>query len=210
MTSNNGGRLMNQASGSSNSTQEERNAKARAKMQRQLRKRGHREPTAHLSTHALIELIEQTLSEDIHYNKRMMGNYRTNRPQWVEVDLAYYLHTLNALPPRAQLNLGHVMGSSFGYNGSGEPVWFCFLQVSDRHRETHFLGKICTLEQWRAAYLGATYEAQMRIFPRSCDECGGNGKDPGQSRSPEPCPVCNGKGEFWPDLRKAVGNTTEF
>lgn len=158
---------MARSSGTSSTPEADRRAKARAKMQRQLRKRGHREPTAHLSDHALIELIQQTLSEEVHYNKRMVGAYRTARPQWVEVSEDYFAHCLNALPPIELRQLGHIMGSAFGHNGSGESVWFCFLQVKDRHGQPHFLGKICTRMEWRQTYISATYETLVGIQPRS-------------------------------------------
>ncbi len=190
--------------------QSDRNNRAKVKMGRKLRQRGHRDAIAHLTTQELVQLIQETLSEEVHYNQRMKGNFRTNRPQWVEVSEDYYNHCLNALPPVTYKALGHIMGSAFGHNGSGESVWFCFLQVCDRHRQTHYLGKICTIEQWRAAYLGATYENLMRITARTCDECNGTGKD-GSHSYPEPCPVCNGKGELWPDLRGVViGSTDQF
>jgi hypothetical protein len=135
----------------------------------------------------------QCTSKTGEHSAQMRAAWRVKRAQWLEVTEEYYDYTLNALPPLEQLSLGHIMGSSFGNDTSGEPVWFCFLQVSDRNRKTHYLGKICSRKDWIKAN-GASYEELMLIEPRTCDECNGNGKDPGQSSYPEPCPVCNGKG----------------
>lgn len=142
--------------------QGDRNAWAKAKMQRKLRQRGETNPLASLTTAQLIELIRET-SYTGKYSDRLRGNYRTARPQWVEVSEKYYLYTLNALPPAEQRSLGHIMGEMFGYDGSGESLWLCFLQVCDRHRQTHYVGRICTRNEWVKAYHRATWESCQLI-----------------------------------------------
>lgn len=183
--------------------QGDRDSRARVKMRAKLRRRGEGKDKslAALKKPQLIELMRET-HETGEYSARLRGAYHANRPQWVEVSEKYFFYTLNALPPAEQRSLGHIMGSPYAHNDSGKSLWFCLLQVSDRHRQTRYVGKICTRAEWVKAYHSATWEDCMGIQARTCDECNGSGVDTSHSY-PEPCPVCNGKRKLWPDLRTA-------
>jgi hypothetical protein len=182
--------------------QSDRNSKAAVKMRRKLRQRNPKGMFGALEAPDLVEQVKSTRASGPDHSAQMRSAWRRNRTRWLEVTEEYYNHTLNALPPLGQRSRGHIMGSAFGHDASGWPVWFCFLEVYDRNHKTHYLGRICTIREWINTYHKATYEALTLIQPRTCDECNGNGKDPGQSSYPEPCPVCNGRGTMY--------NATEF
>ena len=210
MTSNKGGSLVaRMADNGPRDIQSDRNSKAAVKMRRKLRQRNPKGMFGALEAPDLVEQVKSTRAKDPDHSAQMRSAWRRNRAQWVEVTERYYDQTLNALPPLEQRSRGHIMGSAFGHNASGATVWFCFLQVSDSQGEAaptnqqpRYLGRICTRSEWVSTYHKATYEALTLIQPRTCDECNGTGKGPGQSSYPEPCHACNGRGTMY--------NATEF
>lgn len=61
MSINKGGRAMAAAAASGpRDTQGDRHARARVKMRRKLRRRGHREPLAHLAAVELVQLMKES------------------------------------------------------------------------------------------------------------------------------------------------------